>query len=223
MEKLDHIPVELNLGEIRKRLHLEKREKEWAHAKALVEAVQPLIKPRAVYKVSYIESKHDNAVRIEGVRLVSRLLREHLDKTIRVFPYVFTIGDELEKKARASSDLLDQYYLDIIGNAAMTMIRKYFEDRLGSVYGLATISYMSPGSLNDWPIEQQRPLFSILGDVEASIGVRLNENFLMIPSKSVSGIYFPTEISFYSCQLCPRENCPTRKAPYDKELAKRYR
>jgi predicted transcriptional regulator len=79
---------------------------------------------------------------------------------------------------------------------------------------------MAPGSLEDWPIEEQKPLFVILGDVETSIGVRLTENLVMVPTKSISGIYFPTEISFYSCQLCPRKDCISRKAAFDQKLAR---
>ena len=45
---------------------------------------------------------------------------------------------------------------------------------------------------------------------------------LMLPRKSVSGIYFPSEVSFFSCQLCPRDRCDGRKAPYDETLAKQY-
>jgi hypothetical protein len=81
---------------------------------------------------------------------------------------------------------------------------------------------MSPGSLKDWAIKNQRPLFSILGDVEASIGVRLNESLLMTPGKSLSGIYFPTEIPFYSCQLCPQKDCPSRRAVYNEKLSIEY-
>jgi hypothetical protein len=81
---------------------------------------------------------------------------------------------------------------------------------------------MSPGSLSDWPIEQQRPFFSLFDDVEEAIGVKLAKNLLMIPQKSISGIYFPTEVSFYSCQLCPRERCPSRQAGYDEKLAREY-
>jgi hypothetical protein len=40
----------------------------------------------------------------------------------------------------------------------------------------------------------------------------------MVPTKSVSGIIFPTEADFQSCQLCERENCPNRRAPYDEML-----
>jgi hypothetical protein len=145
-----------------------------------------------------------------------------MDDVGRVFPYVVTIGGQLEEQARAFKDFVKQYYLDTIGNIALTAARKYLEDQLRSRYALGCISYMSPGSLKDWSLDEQRPLFSILGDVESSIGVRLTRSFLMIPRKSLSGIFFPTEIPFYSCQLCPRKNCSSRKAKYSKQLAIEY-
>ena len=85
-------------------------------------------------------------------------------------------------------------------------------------YLLKKTALMTPGSLEDWPIQEQKPLFSILGDVEKAVGVRVTESLMMIPAHSVSGIFFPTEVSFESCQLCPRENCPGRRAPYDERL-----
>ena len=91
-----------------------------------------------------------------------------------------------------------------------------------SKYAINGLSSMSPGSLSDWPIEEQKPLFSILGDVETAIGVTLTENFLMVPTKSISGIYFPTDLPFYNCQLCSRKNCDSRKARFDKTLAREY-
>jgi len=45
----------------------------------------------------------------------------------------------------------------------------------------------------------------------------------MIPKKSISGIYFPTEVLFYSCQLCPRKGCKERKAPCDRNLEESYK
>jgi hypothetical protein len=58
--------------------------------------------------------------------------------------------------------------------------------------------------------------------VETVIGVTLTDHCLMIPLKSASGIYFPTEIKFESCQLCPRATCVGRRAPYDPALLKKY-
>ena len=135
---------------------------------------------------------------------------------------MITIGDALEKTADACNDILEQYYLDVIGNIAVRKARRWFKKRLCTAFALDGLSYMSPGSLTDWPIEEQRRLFSILGDVGGAIGVTLSETFLMMPKKSISGIYFATKVTFYNCQLCPRERCPGRKARYDPGLAREY-
>lgn len=221
MEILEYIHVNLDLEEIKRMLHMEKRG-DWSQVQTLVESAQSLITARAAYKVCYIESKIEDAITIDGRSLKSRVLRKNLDNIERIFPYVITIGNRLEEKTRACNDLLKKYYLDTIGNLALTDVRKYLKNQLRARYALDGMSYMSPGSLKDWAIEEQRPLFSILGDVEASIGVRLNENLVMIPNKSLSGIYFPTKIPFYSCQLCHREDCSARKTPYDEKLAREY-
>jgi len=81
---------------------------------------------------------------------------------------------------------------------------------------------MNPGSgeVEVWPIEQQRELFSLFGDVRKQIGVELTDSFLMMPNKSVSGIQFPTETDFRTCQVCRRKNCPNRVAPFEQGLWK---
>ncbi len=106
---------------------------------------------------------------------------------------------------------------------SLGMAAKQLEDHLKSRHGLSALSSMSPGSLEDWPITQQRQLFSLFEDPAAQLGVRLTEHMLMVPRKSISGIFFPTEVGFQSCQLCPRKDCPGRRAPYDRELRKKYR
>jgi len=82
---------------------------------------------------------------------------------------------------------------------------------------------MNPGSgdVDTWPIEQQTELFALLGgtdEVRKHSGVELTDSFLMIPNKSMSGILFPTETDFRSCQVCHRAACPSRSAPFDKKL-----
>jgi hypothetical protein len=86
---------------------------------------------------------------------------------------------------------------------------------------------MAPGAGagDDWPITQQMGLFSLFGGrekVEELIGVRLTDTYLMVPIKSVSGLFFPTEVRFESCQICPREHCQGRRAAYSPEMAKKY-
>ena len=221
MEILNKISVSLNLETVRKKLHVQP-DKDLTQIRNLVDTVQRLIEPRVIYSVCYIEEKFDNGVVVGGLRLTSRVLRKNLEKVERIFPYALTLGSKLGEKQNACNDLLENYYLDCIGNLALTSVRRQLKKHLQSKFALEKMSSMAPGSLLDWPIEEQVPLFKLIGDVETSIGVNLTPSLLMIPAKSISGFYFPTEVSFYSCQLCPRERCESRKAKFDASLADNY-
>jgi len=129
-----------------------------------------------------------------------------------------TCGKELDAWSKTYTDPLLAYFADYIKVAALGEAMKFFSDYIKETYRLSRISRMAPGSLKDWPIEQQKPLFEIMGDVKGTAGVILTDSFLMQPSKSVSGILFPTETSFESCMLCPREKCIGRRAPYNSKL-----
>ena len=223
MEVLDNIPVDLDQQTVLQQLRLRKRSVSIEKiVQELLELVRPIARPKAVYQVAYVDSKSENSVRIGGVEFTSRVLRINLDKVERAFPYVATCGTELDQIAVPSSDLLRYYCLDAIKVMILRTARSYLKDYLARTYALGQISAMSPGRLEDWPITQQELLFSILGDVENLIGVRLTDTFLMLPLKSLSGIYFPTEVTFESCQLCPRAVCSGRRAPYDPALVEKY-
>jgi hypothetical protein len=214
MEILETITIRPDFGEIRRRLHI-KSDKEWRRARDLIESTWPAIEPKAAYKACPITYRHRDGVRLEQIYLKSRVLRQQMGQSELAFPYVVTIGNKLEEKIRTSDDLLEQYYLDTIGNFVLSSLLVEMEDHLQSRYGFKCLSSMAPGSLEDWPLEEQGPLFSILGDVEGAIGVRLTKAFLMIPMKSESGVFFSTIEKFYSCRLCPRKDCANRKAGYD--------
>lgn len=220
---LDDIPLQLNLDKIIKELRLTRKEGASTNARKLIEEAESLIRARAVYRVSYIDKKGKDTVGISGITFSSRVLRVNLEKVERVFPYIITIGNALEDKASKSDDLLKQFYLEAIGDMALYSSMQHLEKHLKSQYGLDKLANMNPGSLKDWPITEQKLLFSLFQDMEGQIGVKLTENMLMIPRKSISGIYFPTEVNFFSCQLCPRERCQAREAPYDKSLREKYR
>jgi len=224
MEVLDSIPFRLDVEAVLKQLHQNKGNKYiGAIVQELIEIVRPIAKPKAIYKVSYVENKNEASVYIDGVRFTSRVLRVNLDKVERVFPYVVTCGRELDEIAVPSDDYMKYYCLDVIKEMTLRSASSYLTDYLTRNYALGQMSRMHPGSLEDWPITQQKELFSIFGNVEDLVGVKLTESFLMIPVKSVSGICFPTEIRFESCQLCPREVCSERRAPYDPDLVRKYK
>jgi len=223
MEILDAIPMHLDINEVSKKLHLDKKKGYSNTAQELVELASSVIHPKVIYEVSYVDNKNEDTLDIGSVKFTSRVLRVNLDKIGRVFPYVVTIGKELEDSVASFDNLLKAYCLDEIGNMLIELGMEYLENHLKRRYKLEQLSNISPGSLKDWPITQQKQLFSIFGNVEDLIGVKLTDSSLMIPKKSESGIFFPTHVKFYSCQLCPRENCKERAAPYDKNLAESYR
>ena len=188
---------------------------------AMVARALSLAEPRAAFTPAYVDEKGTDEVVIAGKRFHSRVLRKNLEEVGRVFPVVMTVGERLEQEADRL-DMLERYYLDAIANLILTEARLHFIRHLCSRFGVEKLSWMSPGSLQEWPIEQQQPLFELLPGVEDRLGVRLTDSFLMLPRKSVSGIYFPSETTFFSCRLCPRERCDNRKARYDEAVVKEY-
>ena len=222
MKKLDTIPIQLDLEEVKRQLRLNTKMGNSADLRELVGIAESLIQAKALYEVSYINQRGKDTVEVNGVTFTSRVLRVNLDKVERVFPFIITIGSALEDNASSSEDLLRQFYLETMGDMALRSSRQYMEEYLKRHFGLGQLSRMNPGSLKDWPVTQQKPLFSIFGNVEDLIGVTLTESMLMIPRKSVSGIFFPTEVMFFNCQLCPRKVCPERKAPYEETLREKY-
>jgi len=218
VEIIDAIPLDLDPVAVQTRL----KAKDLQALAELIEQALSLAEARAVFTAAYIEKKGDHQVVIEGLCFKSRVLRRNLEDVGRVFPAVVTLGSRLEETARQSKDMLTQYYLDQIGNLILAEARSQLIRRLCRQFAVDTLSWMSPGSLEDWPIEAQRPLFALLGEAPAAIGVQLTESLLMLPAKSVSGIFFPSASTFFSCRLCPRERCEGRKARYDETAARDY-
>jgi hypothetical protein len=220
MKILNNIPVELDVDALLSSVRIKPESQHAKDIKHVIETLRPEIKPKAIYQMSYIHAKHENAVDIDGVRFTSRVLRVNLDKVERVFPFITTCGTEIEERSQQYDDVLYQYVLDSLKERILRRAGIYLREHILTTYSPGKISTMNPGSLTDWPLKEQKPLFSLFGDVKEAIGVSLTESFLMYPVKSVSGIIFPTETTFESCQLCPREKCPSRRAPYDEALWK---
>ena len=215
---LNDIPFRPDVGLLKERLRV--RDGRYADDLVrLVAAAQAVARPRAVFKVAFVEERGDDWVVVDGVRLTSRVLRVNLDQAQRVLPFVATCGVELDEWSRTIDDVLQRYWADAILETALSAALRALDERLVEQAG--PTSSMAPGSLEDWPLAEQRPLFAILGDVEGAVGVRLTEGLMMTPVKSLSGLHFATEEGFASCQLCQREGCPGRRAPYDAGLYER--
>ncbi len=218
---LSDIACNLDITGLRGKLRLDGRDEYGERFTRLAQEASAIARPKALYRLACVESKGDDTVIVDGVTLTSRVLRVNLGEVHRVFPFVATCGVELEAWSKPVEDLLERFWADVIMEEALRCAWEALEEHLVQRYGLRHTAVMNPGSLPDWPLEQQRLLFRLLGDPRAAIGVELTESLLMVPIKSVSGLRFPTEIQYENCRLCPREMCPGRRAPYDPELYQR--
>lgn len=215
---LDSIPFKINRDQLIKKLHINADSEDGDRLKEMIEEAEKIGRPKVMYTLASIDSKLEDGVVVDGIKLSSNIMRVNFADINRVFPYVLTCGKELAEWAAGLDDMLEQYWADIIMEQALAAALKYFYDHLEEEYKLGKFKSMNPGSLEDWPIGQQKQLFQILGNVQESIGVDLTDSYLMLPMKSTSGIVFQTESSYENCQLCPRELCPNRRAEYNPNL-----
>ena len=220
---LDEIPVEFNLADIASKLHVEAGSDDWNMLSDMVNKSGSVSLPKAVCKIAFIEKREGDTLWIDRKKFESRILRINLEHVDRVFAYVVTCGREMDERIECrKDDFMAPYYLDVLKETALGAGVQHVENYLRKRFGLKKISSISPGSLSEWPVTSQVQLFSLFGDVEKLIGVTLTPSCLMIPNKSVSGIYFETEKDFFSCQLCPRKVCRGRRAQFDPVAAKKY-
>lgn len=179
----------------------------------LMDSAGKIARPTALFAVCAVD---ENAA-VNGVGIPSELVKEKLGGRSRCFPYIATCGAELEQWSRQyNGDILAEYWADEVKKKFLYHITqdtlRYIKEQYHTSGHLAALN---PGSLPGWPVSGQRELFAALGGrefVEEAIGVTYTDSFLMLPSKTVSGIAFESEAFYENCQHCPLTRCPNRRA-----------
>lgn len=207
--------VNVTFSKLIEKLHIEEEDDIELMQEKWDEALT-LVKTKAIYKESYIDSITADTVTIEGTTFTSPTLAEKLNSLHRVFAYVVSCGTEIDDWSHKEEDPFLYLWLDMMKELMLYDAERQFQAHIKEKFGISKVAAMCPGSgnLDTWPIEAQGPLFQLIGDVKEKIGVTLTPSFLMLPTKSVSGLLFPTEVDFMTCSLCKREHCPGRQAAY---------
>ena len=205
------VPVETLAAKCRARAGTELYDRvRWLQARAYETG-----RPKALLVEAAVEESGAETVRVGGVDIPSPLVREKLLQSPVAYAYLLTCGQEVDDWSKTLTDIVDVFYVDELKKlwlgCAEKAVRAEAQKRLAPD---AALSSLNPGSLPQWPIEGQRELFRVLGDTEGTVGVRLTESCLMLPSKSVSGILFQDHTGHVNCALCPRENCPNRRVQF---------
>lgn len=128
----------------------------------------------------------------KGIQFQSRALARLLRGATEVILVVLTLGPKLETRARelmGEEQFLEALLLDTAGWAAIDALAKTLRRDLSNqakARGLRLTHRMAPGYA-DWGLEQQRILFSAFG--AETLPVQLTEACVMLPQKSISGLY----------------------------------
>jgi hypothetical protein len=161
-----------------------------ATAQAVLDEAQALLAAAALYTVVPVRDCHHQTVVLDGeVTFEGPLVARALAGAQEVVLAVCTIGPALEERAAtllAGGHSLQALALDGAGSAAVGEVARMLDSRVrdeASGRGLGAGMRASPGQ-EGWSIWQQRALFGLVPAEE--IGVRLTENCLMLPRKSVS-------------------------------------
>jgi len=146
-----------------------------------------------------------NILRNDGTGLKTRkeilnLFKEFNEKiSPALVLYVVTIGKELDQQVKSwsgeSGDIYKAYILNAIGagftDAVAYDLQLYLSDLHRNHLEGTELLRISPG-YGDWKLSDQRVIFNVLTPPE-TIGVSLNESFLMNPLKSTSGLMGPAK------------------------------
>jgi len=193
------LQVEVSAKEIktllaRQRYNLEKI----GDAGKIAELVNRLIKPRGVFRWLKVVDAEDGEGFVkgpgllEGVRLATGNASLFFNHAELAFVTLYTIGtgvDEAITELNRSGRYLDAYAIDTAALIALEKTGNHFraiaevEARHRS---LGVSPSLSPGSIEGWPLENQRTLCALLPIAE--IDVTLSDVCTLLPFKTVSAV-----------------------------------
>jgi hypothetical protein len=160
----------------------------------------------------------------EGENEVPSPVTEIFPRAKKLALFALTIGPELSEKIvelfenhdYALGSMLDSVASEATENAGLYLESHYFASSAGAgdISMDDSVMRYSPGYCG-WHISGQRRLFEFLGPKE--IGIELNDSYLMLPLKSISGVMLigPREIhefeaAYRFCDECKTMGCRDR-------------
>ncbi len=185
-----------------------------------IENIPHLVVPAYTCVIRDINWVHGSTVVIDGpVIFESEVIGWLMKQCEKVAVFLVTIGGHLEETACGLAEdglILQSAVLDAIGSVAVESVANFVQERvkeIASEGGLDISRRFSPGYC-DWEVSQQRVIFgAVNGDYK---GIRLTEECLMVPRKSISGIIGVGSCNgnvenYNPCKICAQIECLGRR------------
>ncbi|RLB29076.1 MAG: hypothetical protein DRH11_16450 [Deltaproteobacteria bacterium] len=222
------ISPKISKGELVRRLGARKGERLSRATKVkvegLIDTLSEFLSPVIHYESRGLARITKSSIELkEGPVFRSPKIAKSLAGCTHVVCFIATIGQGLEHRVREKFEanrLSEAYILDALGSVLVEDLVQQFQEFIAkkcAIQGEYVTLRFSPGYC-DWPLEEQRKLFSLFHP--SRLKVRLSKSCLMVPRKSVSGIFGIAprgdgqHYSLYNpCTECSAKNCSARRAP----------
>lgn len=188
----------------------------------LVKEAENIAIPKAIFKECFLSNRGFNFITLDGIKFNSRITSANLSKENRVFPYIVTCGTEIQDWSSSKEDKFEKKAAELIVQEILIQCHSFLKNYIEKNFNTGNLARVNPGSTIDWQLKEQKNIFNILEDKIKSIGVTLDSNFFINPSKTYSGIYFHNETNYKNCYMCSANVCPLREVSYDKNYYERY-
>jgi hypothetical protein len=222
-EILDNITISLDISKVIKRFSFRSELVPYiGEVPGLVEKMVSLVKPKAVYKAASLKKFAGNYLEIDGIKFRNPLLQVNLKEAKHVFPYIITIGKTVDQAQVQSFNFNLSYVLNAVQKMILDESLEYLKKYISKKFNLDILWSLQPGETEAWPEGDRKLIFSILGDVENNLPVKLSNKGIIDPLYSACGIFYTAKMVFEGCQICSQEPCMGRRAPYSEELAAKF-
>ncbi len=184
--------------------------------KSCLDEFLPVVSYKACYRYFDIDVVDDTVHFADELTLQSEKLSKNLLGCKGAFVLVATTSISVDRLIQKHSTLRISRALviDAIGSAAVEAFANTVCSKLSTEYNITFRPRFSPG-YGDLSIVTQKDLLSVC-DASRKIGVTLNSNHMMIPTKTISAIVGvrPTGETCdksHSCDTCENTNCQYRE------------
>lgn len=165
----------------------------WEAARAMAARAAELGEPRALLRPVRVAAAGPEGARLaDGTGFSGRGVGRLLEGCPLAMACVLTLGPRLEAETSALAErreLLEAFLLDTAGWGAIEHAIRALRlelTRRGRPRGWRVTHRLAPG-YQDWPLAQQRGLVGLFGDAAGL--VRLSEHGVLVPFKSVTGLF----------------------------------